>query len=436
LAPLDKEESFSDWTLKVITTKRGGREATREYHVHRSALAIGPKKSGYFETIFKSDDFQESTDKTSEVNLPEDVAAQIPVLLDFLYCHKQESALINRDNWRMLYYLADYFLIPALKDSIKDYVLKDMQDIKNLEGYLSSLQHDDDSMSEFLVPKITSACVGMILSIKVGSSLLSSLPPAMLLQVFIRIRASKDITSLYSDSQYHICKLAIDYIRTNKNILDKKFFYALTDELYLPSDVRQAGQVAIDLLEIIETTKWVAPYTGIESMCVTALSKYLSSHQDMITKIEGIMKKIPKHIASSLLAIALSPKDKVLKRDLHLVVRCKIMSPDLGVPKGRIIKVSIMATDPIRRLEYLVSRQLNVPMPLSLGPRIEIYCRGNRIELAGHSPVSSLRITSETVLEIKSLFIPKSEQELVADEVSSLSGADSDSDSMSTGPFV
>ena len=330
----------------------------------------------------------------------------------------------------MLYYLADYFLIPALKDSIKEYVLKDMLDIKNLEGYLSSLSDDDDNMPEFILPNLTSACVQMILSIKVGSSLLSTIPPAMLLQVFITIRASKDIKSLSSNSEYHICNLAIDYIRTNKNILDMKFFYALADELYLPSDVRQAGLVAIDLLEIIEITKWVAPYTGIESMCVTALFEYLSyeaSPHLNITKIEGIMKKIPKHISSPLLAIALSPKKRVLKRDLHLVVRCKIMSPDLGVPKGRIIKVFLKATDPIRRLEYLVSRQLNVAMPLSLGPRMEIYCRGQRIELAGNSAVSYLSINSETVLEIKSLFIPKSEQELVADEVSSLSGADSDS---------
>lgn len=326
MAHLDKEESFSDWTLKVITTKRGGREATREYHVHRSALAIGPKKSGYFETIFKSNGFKESTDKTSEVNLPEEVAAQIPVLLDFLYCpNKRETALIDRNNWRMLSYLADYFLIPALKDSIKEYVLKDVLDIKNLEGYLSSLSDNDDNLNEFLVPSVTSACVQMILSIKVGSSLLSTLPPAMLLQVFIMTRASKDIKSLSSNSQFHICKLAIDYIRTNINILDKKFFYALTDELYLPSDVGQAGQVAIDLLEIIETTKWVAPYTGIESMCVTALSKYLSyeaSYHLDITKIEDITKKIPKHISSPLLAIALSPQKKYIKKkDLNLEER-------------------------------------------------------------------------------------------------------------------
>jgi len=299
----------------------------------------------------------------------------------------------------MLSYLADYFLIPALKDSIKEYVLKDMLDIKNLEGYLSSLSDNDDNLNEFLVPSITSACVGMILSIKVGSSLLSTLPPAMLLQVFITIRASKDITSLYSSAQYHICKLAIDYIRTNKNILDKKFFYALTDELYLPSDVQQAGLVAIDLLEIIENTKWVAPFAGIESMCVTALSKYLSSHQDMIMKIEDIVKKIPKHVASPLLTIALSPQKKYIKKkNLNLEVSCKIMSPDFGVPKGSIIKVSIMATDPIRRLEYLVSRQLNVAFPLSLGPRMEIYYRGNRIDLPGYRSVSYLSITAETVL--------------------------------------
>mmetsp|Transcript_30657 Transcript_30657/g.45089 ORF Transcript_30657/g.45089 Transcript_30657/m.45089 type:complete len:213 (-) Transcript_30657:1058-1696(-) len=54
---LDKGDSFSDWSLEVKVRKRDGCSKTT-YHVHRSMLAAGQRKSGYFEALFKPNQFK------------------------------------------------------------------------------------------------------------------------------------------------------------------------------------------------------------------------------------------------------------------------------------------------------------------------------------------------------------------------------------------
>ncbi len=58
-------DSFSDWTIKVVAEAGDeGDENAAVYSVHRSVLAMGPKKSGYFEALFK-----ESSERTNTVKL-------------------------------------------------------------------------------------------------------------------------------------------------------------------------------------------------------------------------------------------------------------------------------------------------------------------------------------------------------------------------------
>jgi hypothetical protein len=54
-----REGSLSDWTINVAVEREDGSEETTYYKVHRSALATGPKKSGYFKTMFKPNDSSE-----------------------------------------------------------------------------------------------------------------------------------------------------------------------------------------------------------------------------------------------------------------------------------------------------------------------------------------------------------------------------------------
>ena len=56
---LDKDVSFSDWTIEVSIANKRNRKKT--YHVHKTTLGLGPKKSGYFETLLHLD---------NSVNLP------------------------------------------------------------------------------------------------------------------------------------------------------------------------------------------------------------------------------------------------------------------------------------------------------------------------------------------------------------------------------
>lgn len=109
---------------------------------------------------------------------------------------------------------------------------------------------------QFLLAHATRACAEMILTIEVDSSLLTALSPAMFLQIMTMVRWRKISRTLTSSDRHHICCLAVEYVKRHRKILDGNHFYALTSELYFPSDVKMAGLLAIDLLEITNLTGW------------------------------------------------------------------------------------------------------------------------------------------------------------------------------------
>ncbi len=61
----DGTSSFSDWKINVEVERTEDDDSSEEmvtvYNVHRLALAMGPKKSGYFEALIQSDCFSENS---------------------------------------------------------------------------------------------------------------------------------------------------------------------------------------------------------------------------------------------------------------------------------------------------------------------------------------------------------------------------------------
>lgn len=49
---LDPEESLSDWTI-LVKTKRSNDDKVDTYHVHKSVLGVGPRRSNYFATAIR-----------------------------------------------------------------------------------------------------------------------------------------------------------------------------------------------------------------------------------------------------------------------------------------------------------------------------------------------------------------------------------------------
>jgi len=374
---LDKDESFSDWSIEVVTAKRG-RNTKKVYHIHRNVIAIGPKKSGYFEALFKSNQFKESDGRTSEVNLTEDVASYIPDFLDYIYADNSEcSHVINRNNWSSLHYLADYFIVPKLTSDISAFVQKDMHN--NLEGYLVDLSGSKE-LPEYIIKNATKACAQMILSIKVDSTLLYSLSPAMFLQVITMLRSSRGIKNLGNFEQYHICNLVVSYIKRYKSNLDSNYFDAITRELRFPDYTDFAGRLAINLLEIMKDEGWEmitsGPY-GIKDICRVALSKYLSSNTGpSSTEIESIAKKIPLDVSFSLLSEAFGTKRNMKPRKIKNI-SCKITSEEFGVPNGTVVEVSCCSNDSVYYIAYLLGRHLNLMTRTS---RIEIWNGDSKLD--------------------------------------------------------
>ena len=396
---LDKDESFSDWTIEVFIANKRNRK--KIYHVHKVTLAIGPKKSGYFEALLTSGQFSESSNSTSVVELSDDIAKYFDIFLDYMYTHPSECAcLINRDNRSALQYFAKYFLVPKLTEDIHDFIKKDMnlcfvsmakghygrsEERQTMMGYLTEFGGaEDNDESRHILAFATRICAVNILHIDSmmfrewdggcnnDSSLVPYMSPAMFLNMMSEIRKSQDILTLIDGDdvddrgRYHICQLVIDFIRHLRASIDANYFIELTNEILFPEDTGLAARVALDLLEIMEDTGCNKDISGsIESVCIAIISKHLSdidvSDRDDGYEIElplwKITQKVSRHVLNVLLRTqTLNTKMKGQKESFN--VSCKLMDDYYG-KEGTILNITINSTDTIDYVRYLLSRKLN-----------------------------------------------------------------------------
>eukprot|EP00985_Skeletonema_marinoi_P009679 scaffold4506_cov82-Skeletonema_marinoi.AAC.4 len=198
-------KSFSDWKIKVeAETTDDDDECSEEnvtiYNVHRLTLAMGPKKSDYFEALLQSDSYSENSDCMSTVKLPKEVAKQFPGFLDYLYAQPLESKfVINFENWKSMKHLANYFLVPRLTEAVAEFIEKEMEyyNLEHMENYISEFHRD---ISELLQ------------SIEVDSPLLMSIPPLMFRSIIMRFCVHNHQEAL------HTCTLVAAYLEHNVKI--------------------------------------------------------------------------------------------------------------------------------------------------------------------------------------------------------------------------
>ena len=396
---LDKDENFSDWTIQVSSTTNNEESIKKTYHVHKTTLGLGPKKSSYFEALLSSGQFSESSNSTSEVELPEDTAKYFDVFLDYMYTHPSECAcLINKDNRYALQYLARYFLVPKLTEDILNFIRRDIQNFKNMEEYLTEFGAEDEE-SRKMLSFAAQVCVKNICNIEVGSSLNYTLTPAILLYMISTIRTKVD---LYDSQRYHICRLATEYVKYHHTKLDVNYFVALTSELYFPDDIISAGDMAYSILSIIELMGWEAETIteGIKSACDVLLSRYFRDKVDR-GDIPDMATNLPKTSVSYTLvdALKVDSKKRFNTRTKRVTtfdkVSCKIMSLCFGRSLGAIFEVSFTSIDTIDYIRYLISHHLNM-----LGHMDKVLIWNGDKYLHGPQLVWDCRIFSDTVLEI------------------------------------
>jgi hypothetical protein len=131
---MDPSRSLSDWTLQAVR-KESGQVDT--YHVHRVVLAVGPRGSDYFATVFSQTSLQESSTQTSRVELHEEAANVLPNLLDYMYPEiTLDLSVLTFDQAFELVSLSEYFEIPGLIQAIAVEYFEERLEIKAMLHFL------------------------------------------------------------------------------------------------------------------------------------------------------------------------------------------------------------------------------------------------------------------------------------------------------------
>eukprot|EP00984_Skeletonema_dohrnii_P020373 scaffold9898_cov86-Skeletonema_dohrnii-CCMP3373.AAC.2 len=295
----EDDQSFSDWKIKVVAgAEDDDNENATVYSVHRSVLALGPKKSGYFEALF----IESSSDCMTTVKLSEEVAAHFPHFLDYMYSQPVESkATVNFATWKSMAYLANHFLVPRLTEDVLDFIRKDMYDLDHMEAYLSEFNGARDDVSNLILHKAAGVCSEMIQSIiQVDSSLLKLIPPAMFLCIISNLGESTSREAQPDEDRNHICDLVIGYI---EQVEDKPYFVSLSCMMYqyffVLADVDTAGQRALTFLSLMKRKGWSAVWLTIAG--THYLRKYLYSQESAANLMNRVVEEVPNDIVANLL---------------------------------------------------------------------------------------------------------------------------------------
>jgi hypothetical protein len=122
----EADDNYSDWTIVVTNVKDKTQKKT--YHVHRSVLCLGPRKSDYFAAICRGDGlFQETSSSTTQFHFPDLACKHFDLLLDFMYGWVvRDSDYLDQaciDELTALRYLARYLSIPILFNTVTSEII-------------------------------------------------------------------------------------------------------------------------------------------------------------------------------------------------------------------------------------------------------------------------------------------------------------------------
>ena len=253
---MDSDQSLSDWTI-VILSQDGNEDV---YYVHKNILAVGPCKSEYFASVFRSYQMQESQTSTSRIPLDEKAAAVMPKLLDFMYTTELD---IDAQQAGALRYLSHYFGMKLLHRKVMEFIRINM-DMITVHIYIQDAItfHDDHIMS-----LAGDLIVRHIRDLEPSSPLLETMDP----DFFLQIVASPDIDT--SSVSCHLSILVATYCRLHKEEIEADVFQALTDRKQLPLIDKEAALIFLEL-ESGDSKEEQAEVSCLQKRCVHVLAHH------------------------------------------------------------------------------------------------------------------------------------------------------------------
>lgn len=277
-------ESFSDWTIliyrqeiKIGTDDSNTNMVKNEslkggtiYHVHKLALACGPRisqvladrcrrhqqqpsdssssSSELFLTVAGSSKDEEiqaipsNPETTTRLFLDDAEADSFPVLLDFLYTGKC-GCLLTSSNAAALFGLADRLKMPQFVSEINQFMDEDIS-AANLHVYYNASRRTTGNASAtaqaIVLEKVTSVFASQINQITPSSPILTVIDPHLLQGVLWKLtrwgsqsvyRQSGSDKDQQRQQRDHLCQLVMSYCRTHQNSLTETQLHRLTDVL-------------------------------------------------------------------------------------------------------------------------------------------------------------------------------------------------------------
>jgi hypothetical protein len=294
---LDPDESLSDWKLTVISAepKRGGRQVvtltsqrqrkkktpleeaqvigTKTYFVHRAQLAVGPRKSEYFEGFFRKNsnslvgregrnDTNTTTTlhgergrKSITIELKPSAALWFHTMLDFMYAAPGTKTPISTKNAVALRHLASWFGIKELFNEATVFIKKDLCS----ERAVDYLKQSSDFRHFKLENVSRDLIAGNFKGIKITS--LVSLPP----EHFASILESPNLES--NGSQWLSSRIA-SYCRCKKEEITLQNLFSLLSPTLIPIIIAEESLFFIELLSNLDKSLFDSSICSSQSLSI------------------------------------------------------------------------------------------------------------------------------------------------------------------------
>ena len=288
------------------------------YHVHRSQLASGRRKSEYFKTLFEQQGNGnnnsraiktiECIDCTSIIEFEnESSLLAFPIMLDYLYssssstsssssssnkdCMMLSSSSFTTETATALRYLSNYFIIQDLFNDVNMFIQDDMKDNNNVETYLSeSYEYKDEKLleaaSKFInekfdivndVERILSLPTVVLMSGHVSNMVVKLAENFELVEIDQVLTIPLDLLKMIiscSSFAYDSNRLSVtmyEYIKVH-NIEDKGIIHTLTSSDIMPTIDPNCALDILDMIEGITQQRSNLIYKSLFNRCVESIT--------------------------------------------------------------------------------------------------------------------------------------------------------------------
>ena len=161
---MDPRNSYSDWEIEIDVLSPVGFQsdvAPMSFQVHKFFLAVGPRKSLYFDSLFRSP-MKESKAAKTRITLEPSAAKAFPAFLDYIYTGDLK---LNPSSAVALGYLGDYFGVAKLQSLADAFIQKDIQESQtNVHVYCQeAIVYKNSNLVETLMTTVATLSQGDLL---------------------------------------------------------------------------------------------------------------------------------------------------------------------------------------------------------------------------------------------------------------------------------